>query len=80
MLSFEKGIIKKSGFSIGRLRLILKHIQKISLKNANGVIFNKITSSVLQSYTGSLKNFKIINHGISQKILYKKTTSKIIKN
>ena len=78
MLSFEKGIIKKSGFSIGRLRLILlKHIQKISLKNANGVIFlTKYASSVLQSYTGSLKNFKIINHGISQKFFIKKPTLK----
>jgi glycosyltransferase involved in cell wall biosynthesis len=67
MLSFEKGMIKKSGFSIGRIRLILlKYIQKISLKNANGAIFlTNYASKSIQSFTGKLENVKIINHGIS---------------
>ena len=67
MLSFEKGMIKKSGFSIGRIRLILlKYVQKISLKNANGAIFlTNYASKSIQSFTGKLENVKIINHGIS---------------
>jgi glycosyltransferase involved in cell wall biosynthesis len=66
MLSYEKGIMKKSGFTVARLRLLaLKYIQKRSLKNSSGAIFlTNYASDTIQRFTGRIKNFKIINHGI----------------
>jgi len=68
MLSYEKGEIKRFGISVARLRLfILKYIQKKSLLNADGAIFlTKYASSVIQKFTGKVKNYRIINHGISE--------------
>ena len=69
MLSFEKGVIKNSGFSLGRLRLILiKYIQVISLKRADSVIFlTKYASKILQNFTGKINDYRVINHGISER-------------
>ena len=68
MLSYEKGEMKRFGISVARLRLfILKYVQKKSLLNADGVIFlTKYASSVIQKFTGKIKNYKIIHHGISE--------------
>jgi len=68
MLSYEKGEMKRFGISLARLRLfILKYIQKKSLLNADGAIFlTKYASSVIQKFTGEIKNYKIIHHGISE--------------
>ena len=69
MLSFEKGEMEKTGFSLYRLRiLILRYVQIYSFKKANGVIFlTNYASRIIQNFTGRLDNFKIINHGISNK-------------
>ncbi len=69
MLSFEKGVIKNSGFSLGRLRLILiKYIQVMSLKRADSVIFlTKYASKILQNFTGKINNYRIINHGVNER-------------
>lgn len=68
MLSFEEGEINRFGISLARLRLILiKYVQKVALKKSNGVIFlTKYASDVIQKFTGQIKNFKIIPHGVSQ--------------
>jgi glycosyltransferase involved in cell wall biosynthesis len=68
MLSFESGEIKRYSFSLKKLRLILlKYIQVWSLKKASGSIFlTNYASNVIQKYTGSLMNFKIIPHGVGE--------------
>jgi glycosyltransferase involved in cell wall biosynthesis len=68
MLSYEKGEMERFGISIARLRLfILKYVQKKSLLNSDGAIFlTKYASSVIQKFTGKIKNYKIIHHGISE--------------
>ncbi len=68
MLSYEKGEMERFGISLARLRLlILKYIQKKSLLNSNGVIFlTKYASNIIQNFTGKIKNYKIIHHGISE--------------
>lgn len=68
MLSYEKGEMERFGISIARLRLfILKYVQKKSLLNADGAIFlTKYASSVIQKFTGKIKNYRIIHHGISE--------------
>ncbi len=67
MLSYEKGEMKRYPFSKSKIRLwILKYIQIKSLKNADGAIFlTNYASSVIQSFTGKLKNYIIIPHGVS---------------
>lgn len=73
MLSYEPGEMKRFGLSVSRLRLIaLKYIQASSMKKADGVIFlTKYASSVIQKFTGSLKNTRIIPHGVSDKFRQK---------
>jgi glycosyltransferase involved in cell wall biosynthesis len=68
MLSYEKGEMKRFGYSFQRLRLILlKFIQNYSLKRAAGVIFlTKYASDVIQKSCGKINNYQIINHGISE--------------
>ena len=68
MLSFEKGEIDRYQISIKRLRLILlKYIQAWSLKKANGSIFlTNYASNVIQKFTGTLLNFKVIPHGVGE--------------
>ena len=69
MLSFEKGEMQRySIFSKQRLRLeVLKQVQIKSLKNALGTIFlSNYASKTLQTYTGKLRNTKVIAHGVSE--------------
>lgn len=74
MLSYEKGEMKRFGLSIARLRLfILKYVQKKSLLNSKGVIFlTQYASNVIQKFTGEIKNYKIIHHGVSEDFRFKK--------
>lgn len=69
MLSYEKNIINKSGFSLYRIRLILlKYIQKESLTRSQAAIFlTQYAADEIQKFTGKIKNYKIIHHGISEK-------------
>jgi glycosyltransferase involved in cell wall biosynthesis len=66
MLSYEKGEMERFGYSLSRLRLIaLKYVQILSMKRAKGVIFLTLyASKIIQRYTGKIKNFEIINHGV----------------
>lgn len=66
MLSYEKGEMKRFGFSLQRLRLIiLKHVQNYSLKNASAAIFlTKYAADIIQKSSGKIKDYEIINHGI----------------
>ena len=66
MLSYEKGEMKRFGLSVARIRLILlKYIQAFSMKNADAVIFlTKYAADVIQKFTGKLKEYFVINHGV----------------
>lgn len=67
MLAFEPGEISRLGFSLGALRQIfLKKIQCSSLKNSIFSVFlTKYASNVIQNCCGTMKNYKIIPHGVS---------------
>ena len=67
MLSYEPGEMKRFGFSLQRLRLlILKYAQNYSLKHSTAAIFlTKYAAEVIQKSAGNIDHFKIINHGIS---------------
>jgi glycosyltransferase involved in cell wall biosynthesis len=67
MLSFEAGEMNRYPiFSKSKIRLlILKWLQIRSLRKATGVLFlTKYASDVIQLYSGKLKKYKIIPHGI----------------
>lgn len=69
MLSFEPGEMQRYPlFSKARLRLFLiKHLQIHALRNATGVIFlTEYAANALQKFTGELRCFRIIPHGISE--------------
>ena len=78
MLSYEKGEMKRFGWSLQRLRLlILKYVQNYSLKNSLASIFlTKYASEVIQKSTGTIANFTIIPHGISENFRINKTVWK----
>jgi glycosyltransferase involved in cell wall biosynthesis len=67
MLSYEKGEIDRYPWGRARIRLILlKIIQNHSLRNSKGAIFlTNYASDVIQKYSGKIKRFRIIPHGIS---------------
>lgn len=67
MLSYEAGEMERFGFSIQRLRLILlRYVQNYSLKNSTAAVFlTKYASEVIQQYSGKIKNYTIIPHGVS---------------
>lgn len=69
MLSYEPGVMEKYGISFARLRLLLlKYVQSGSLKRANGSIFlTQYAKSVIENYTGKLRNSVVIPHGIGEK-------------
>jgi glycosyltransferase involved in cell wall biosynthesis len=75
MLSYEKGEMKRFGFSLARLRLIaLKYVQAYSMKNADGVIFlTNYAAEVIQKTTGRIKEMRIIPHGVG--LAFKQITS-----
>jgi glycosyltransferase involved in cell wall biosynthesis len=79
MLSYEKGEMNRYGFSFSKLRLILlKHLQAYSLKKADGAIFlTEYASNVIQTFTGPIKNFKIIPHGVGD--VFRSHVNKILK-
>ena len=68
MLSYEKGEIDRFNFGLARLRLfILRYVQSNSLKRADGVIFlTNYAAAVIQKYTGSINNLKVIPHGVGK--------------
>lgn len=68
MLSYEPGEMERYGISFQRLRLlVLKYVQNYSLRNSAGTIFlTKYAADVIQKSCGNLRNFTIINHGISE--------------
>jgi glycosyltransferase involved in cell wall biosynthesis len=67
MLSYEKGEIERFGIGFSRLRLIvLRYVQNYSLKKSDGAIFlTEYASRVIQEHCGTISNFKIIPHGVS---------------
>jgi len=66
MLSYEEGVMKLFGFSKSRLRLfIILLLQNNAFRKARGVIFlTYYASKVIQNSCGTLKNYKVIPHGI----------------
>lgn len=78
MLSYEKGEMKRFGWSFERLRLlILKYVQNYSLKNSLAAIFlTKYASEVIQKSSGPITNFTIIPHGISENFRINKSVWK----
>ncbi|WP_228121862.1 glycosyltransferase family 4 protein [Variovorax paradoxus] len=69
MLSFEgKEMQRYSLFSFARWRLqLLKHLQISSMRRAAAVIFlTKYASTTIQKFTGNLKKFVVIPHGIGE--------------
>lgn len=86
MLSFEKGQMRKFGFGLSYLRLlIIKYMQIISLKKATGALFlSRYASSVIMNYTGKISNYRVIPHGVGQlfgeaKVLEEKKKSELYK-
>lgn len=79
MLSYEKGEMNRYGISFSKLRLILlKYLQANSLKKADGSIFlTNYAANVIQTFTGPLKNFKIIPHGVGD--IFRNHQNKILK-
>ena len=67
MLSYEAGEMERFGFSTQRLRLIfLRYVQNYSLKNSTAAVFlTKYASDVIQQYSGKIKYYTIIPHGVS---------------
>ena len=67
MLAFEPGEISRLGFSLAGLRQIfLKRIQCSSLKSSFVSVFlTKYASNVIQNCCGTMPNYKIIPHGVS---------------
>lgn len=67
MLSYEKGEMKRFGFSKQRIRLeLLKLVQNNSLKKSTAAIFlTQYASKVIQKSSGKISNVKIIPHGVS---------------
>jgi len=68
MLSYEIGEMKRYGWTIERLRLILlKYVQNSTLRQADGVIFlTEYAAKSIQKSTGILNEYKIIPHGIGK--------------
>lgn len=68
MLSYENGEMNRYGLSMQRLRLIsLKYIQNYSLRKSKAAIFlTQYAANVIQSYSGSIEKFRVINHGVSE--------------
>ncbi len=67
MLSYEPGELESFKFSKIKIRnIILKYIQNISLRRATSVLFlTKYAASVIMRSTGTLQNYAIVNHGLS---------------
>jgi len=68
MLSYEYGEMRRFRWSRAWLRLlILRYVQNSSFRSADGVIFlTKHAAKVIQTYTGSLKSYIIIPHGVDE--------------
>lgn len=68
MLSFEPREMKRFGFSLALLRLVLlRYIQMRSLQAAGGVVFlTDYAARVIQKSTGPIANYRIIPHGIGR--------------
>jgi glycosyltransferase involved in cell wall biosynthesis len=81
MLAFEKIEAKRYGFTIMYIRfLLLNLIQKKSFKNAKGVIFISQYAQKYISKKVSIKNSKLIPHGISDAFFQEPKTQVSIKN
>lgn len=68
MCCYEGNVMKKAGFNRQRMRLfLLKYIQNFRLKNSTGALFlTNYAANVIQKFTGKIKNYRIVNHGISE--------------
>ncbi len=68
MLSYEKGEIERFGYTKARVRLLLlRYMQNSSLKRANGAVFlTNYAATIIQQFTGELKNIAIIPHGVGK--------------
>ncbi len=66
MLSYEKGEMQRYNFGFQRIRLeLLKFMQNLSLRKSTAAIFlTHYAAKVIQQSSGSIKNFKVINHGV----------------
>lgn len=68
MLCYEKGEMRRYGFSRHRVRAwILKHVQARSLRRANGAIFlTRYAARRIQECIGPLREYAIIPHGVGE--------------
>jgi glycosyltransferase involved in cell wall biosynthesis len=68
MLSFEKKEIGRYGIGKDWLRLfILRSVQSKSLKKADGAIFlTNYAAKTIQQWTGIIKRYKVIPHGVGK--------------
>ena len=67
MLSYEKGEMKRFGFSMQRLRLFaLRYVQNYSLNKSTAAVFlTQYAANVIKESAGGVQQFKIIPHGVS---------------
>jgi len=68
MLSYEQGEMKRYGFSVAHLRLlVIKYVQNSSLRAAAGVIFlTRYAGKLIQDSSGLLSCIAYIPHGVSE--------------
>lgn len=68
MLSFEKSEIARYKLGYNWLRLfLLRYVQIRSLKKATAALFlTKYAANTIQSWTGAIKKYRIIPHGIGK--------------
>ena len=66
MLSYEPGEMKRFGFSMARLRLVvLRYVQNSSLRNASVAVFlTKYAADMIQRSAGLIRNISYIPHGV----------------
>lgn len=66
MLSYEKGEMDRYKYSLAWLRLlVIKYVQSYSLKRSTSSVFlTQYASNVIQAFTGPLKNYCFIPHGV----------------
>ena len=71
ILAFDKEVMEKIPFGLFKIRVyLIKLIQIFAMNNASKVIFlSKFSKKVISSYLRKNLNYKIIYHGIDEKLL-----------
>jgi glycosyltransferase involved in cell wall biosynthesis len=71
ILAFDKEILKQIAFGLFKIRIyLIKLVQIFAMNNASKIIFlSKFSKKTISSYLKKNLNYKIIYHGIDEKLL-----------